>query len=557
MVRSKNLGVPVVVALVLLYFPSLNFNFLSDDRENILHNIYFHPMNWENLVHFWQQAFNSLFIPIPYTFWGAIVKLSEGRELSPIPFHSLNLFLHAFNVLLVYWVLDRVTRVRAAAWFGAAIFALHPLQVESVVYITCLRDLLAANFSFIAICCFLKYCDTGTARRWHLAFLATLAYTCALLSKPSAVVTPIVALILAIGFCGIPLKRMRSVLGLWIGMSAGVIFLTRNVQAAYDYRRPFLNIVYGTDRIFVALDSLSFYVQKFFLPFSFSHDYGRTPRWLLEHGRGYWTWLIPCLAFGILFAFHPKRRLLIFSTLFFCVALLPNSGIVPFLFQNFSTVADHYAYFSVFGLVLGISCILTRDWKRWGWVGAIVLLFLVVQTKHYVPFWHDEKTLAAHAISLEPNLWYSHYLIAHTQLEEKDYESAAKELKRVIEINPYMPRMYGLLMNACKKLNRPQEVEFYKQQLRKYDLALYLRLGDECFERKDYAVALNFYLNMEKSHPDSAEVHYKVARVKLAQGLVSEAVSELKTALAVNPNFDIARDRLELVQQWYHAPELD
>jgi hypothetical protein len=207
---------------------------LWDDNTNIVDNPGLRSVTLDHILVFWRAPYAHLYIPLTYTLWALTAAVSQwvtpqpsgGVSLDPQLFHSLNLLVHLLSVLVVWRIvrllLDRTvregqnpvsgharTRLEWAACGGALLFAVHPLQVEAVAWVTGFKDVLGGCLSFVAIWQYLQYASgsvdvassgkpaRGQVRRtWIHYGCATGAFVLALLAKPTAVVVPVVAWLL-------------------------------------------------------------------------------------------------------------------------------------------------------------------------------------------------------------------------------------------------------------------------------------------------------------------------------------------------------------------------
>lgn len=300
----------------------------------------------------WSDPLDMLYIPVTYSFWALLWKASAGQ---PWLFHAANIALHSINTLLVLRIGTRLAgsdsaRRMSAAVLGAAMFALHPLQVEPVAWVTCGRDLLAAACALGTLAILL---DGDSPQR---LVVATAVFVFGLLSKPTIAVAPIgfAAIILA---AGLGSRRRLTALGLWLVPAVGAVLVNKAIQQqAADLRRVAVSL---PERAWVVCDSLAFYAAKLVWPHPLAADYGRTP------SRALATFPSP-LGLGILTVssvlvmrelLRGRRVLpgLVAAALIFSA---PTLGVVPFQAQGISTVADRYAY-------LAIACI--------AWIIAVVM----------------------------------------------------------------------------------------------------------------------------------------------------------------------------------------
>src|SRR5271155_3711469 len=201
-------GLALIALVVCVFARSIYFDFVGfDDFLHIVNNPYFHPVTIEHLKVFWQSSYRGVYMPVTYSLWGLLAKVGElptpdehGIRFNPYLFHAVNVLLHIINVLLVWRILLRLVKQSLPALAGAAIFALHPLQIEAVVWISSTKDVLGAAFLLGAILFYLRFsqCEAenrGKARWWNYA-LASGCFILGVLSKSTVLVTPLLLLIL-------------------------------------------------------------------------------------------------------------------------------------------------------------------------------------------------------------------------------------------------------------------------------------------------------------------------------------------------------------------------
>ena len=353
--------------------------------------------------------------------------------LSPIPFHALCIALHALNTVAVHMLLRRLLGAGAAVAAGAALFAIHPLQVEPVVWASGLKDVLCATFALGALLALVRAPEgTSAERRWAAFGGATALYTLALLTKPAAAGLPFVAFALE----GVVLRRPRArVVGTfltWVLLGIPLLWVTYHAQPV----SPEVAGVPMLARPLVALDAIGFYLAKLLLPLDLAIDYGRKPYRILYDPR---TFLHLALALGALaacwWAAH-RNRLFLAAGLSFVGALLPVLGLVPFVFQNFSTVADRYAYLAMFGPALALAAALrssaTAVYRPVWLLLALLALRSAVQTR----VWGDEPTLFSHAVDINPASYLAHANLAQVLRDAGQPAEALRHARQAEAIEP-------------------------------------------------------------------------------------------------------------------------
>lgn len=404
----------LVASVVAVYGQTARHELLTwDDLQHIVANPNVNPPSWAGVARSWREPYWGLYAPLSYTWFAAEAALALRRapdgttRLDPAVFHLGNVLLHAGSTLLVYWLLRRLLArsfAPAACWTparaspsaialescasqapatptgapsaaspatilacgaAAALFALHPVQVESVAWVSEGRGLLCAFWSLVALWQWVVYWQSGDGRaavRHYAA--ATAAYVLALLSKPAAVAVPLMAGVLAVGWFPAPSSAeasgrswraaARSLAPWFVGAAAWTV-LTKLLQpdADADFVAPWWA------RPLVAGDALAFYLSKLVAPWGLCPDYGRSPRWVMAQGTFYVAWLVPAALVASLACLRGRRVWL--TAVGLSVAwLVPVLGFVPFEYQRISTVADRYLYLAMFGPALALAWLLRQ-----------------------------------------------------------------------------------------------------------------------------------------------------------------------------------------------------
>lgn len=448
------LGVVLVVVTAAVFHRVVGFEFLSwDDDQHIVDNEYYAPVSFKNLLHFWGYSYIYMYIPVSYTFWGLEAWLSQfwpsanpADKFNPALFHLTNLLIHAGNVLLAYRLMWRFVRNAPAAFLGALLFAVHPLQVESVAWIGETRGLLAAFFSLLAVG---RYCDFAGVdpeqgifaerrydpphRRKRDFVWATLYFALALLSKPSAASLP--AIVAAVDVLLLR-RRWQDTLrwtALWFVMAAGITGLTKSYQkTSMIYGRSVRDL---SDRPFVAGDAYAFYLRKLAWPDRLAFDYARTPFEAMSTPTYYYAWALP-VGIAALLALSPRRRIWLGCYAIFILAILPVSGVVPFLYQSISTVADRYMYVPLvgFGLLLAAWTATRRNPALIAAVAGLLLGLAAHRTFEQTEHWRDDWHVFRQGLAVTPTSYTSHLHLGNRLRREKQSELAIEHYRRMLEL---------------------------------------------------------------------------------------------------------------------------
>jgi hypothetical protein len=431
------------VVTAALYWNTRSYDFVWDDHlVNLSGNP---PLLDDDYGFFWAHPYAGLYAPVTYTTWIWIKHISQDardgdRVLVPEGFRTANILLHATNAVLVLYLLYLLAGSPWIAFAGSLLFAVHPFQVEPVVWITEYRGLLSSGFCLTALALYCRYRQTGSGRHLLVA-VATVFYLLALLSKPTAIVAPLAAVAID-AFVFRPPGRPRWIVPvLWMIPAALVIWLTQSAQPAnQDAVRPSVLL-----RPFVAADAVVFYLGKLIAPMHLSVMYGRTPPAVLQSWQAYVLWPIPLAMLGLAWMWRRTRPLLALGMVIVMIGIAPVSGLVPFNAQNDSTVADRYFYFSMFGVALAVTSVLIRAKQpRWIWIGtAAVASVLIALNLTQQPVWQSDLTLWDHASAEYPNQPQVHNNYGVALQGEGRHDDAIDQFNIALAIRPSFADAYG------------------------------------------------------------------------------------------------------------------
>jgi len=454
----------VFAAVLALFSPAIHYSFVSwDDDRNVFANPQLNPaVTLEGSGQFWTMPYYALYTPLTYTFWalcGIAARLPQAvpvlgdatpTTLDARAYHLLGIVCHAMAAVVVFLLLKSLTRRTAAAAVGALLWAVHPVQVESVAWVTGGNNVFSGLFSLLALWLFVQGARAreGDVRRAlgaaHFT-AATLALTAALLCKPTAAATPLVAAALAVLVLRLPIRRWASLLALWTALAATALVVTRITSAGGSDAAAAASPVWG--RPIVALDALAFSTAKLVRPLPFAVDYGRTPAWVLRHPVAYVNAvaIMIAIAAALCLAVRRDNRWPAASLMLFALGQLPTLGLVPFYFNAVSTVADRYLYLAMIGPALGLSAAVgaaeARAASARASVSAVAPALLLVglfagQTALTLPVWHDSLTLFTQTVAVNPDSRIGHYNRANALASAGRYCDAEAEYRTVLRRYP-------------------------------------------------------------------------------------------------------------------------
>ncbi len=468
----------LTVVVLLVFWPSRGASFLLwDDNINTYRNPWYQPLTWSNTLRFWLHPYNSTYRPLVHLAWAALCWLSLQGAPQTIPgggqtffdagvFHDANLLLHVVNVLLVWRLACRFTPNPWAAAGGTLLFAIHPVQVESVCWVTGFNELLCATLCLLSLTCYLNWlgdpAGPATAAdaikegrgpkphpgnwKWHAASAGWFAL--ALLVKPAAVALPLVLWSFqALIYRHTRARTMRA-LGPWL--VAGAIWSAVTALAHPAEHAGMENPLWT--RPLVAGDALAFYASKLLAPWPLGIDYGRTPWAVLATG---WIWLEGLVPLGLgwwVWRLHRGARgpnatwpLLVYWGV--VAWLLPVCGLKPFHFQLvYSTVADRYLYFALVPAAMGVARAL--DTARWRVALPLyAALALIWGTLSFVQAgtWQNNYSVFEHASRVNPGSWMAHANLGSAYDTDGNKSAAKTEFLAALQSNPRLWQMHVML----------------------------------------------------------------------------------------------------------------
>ncbi|HEX4713746.1 MAG TPA: hypothetical protein VH164_02340, partial [Ktedonobacteraceae bacterium] len=447
------LGLLLAIVTAAVYYQVHAHPFLgADDYFYIVENTHVQAgLRWSTV----QWAFTTLAM----VNWIPIIWLSHAADyqmfgLNPSGHHIVNVVLHAFNAALLFWVLKRATGYTGRSFMVAALFALHPINVEPVVWIAELKTMLSTTFLLLALGAYRWYAEEPRLSRYTVVVLL---FALALMSKPQVIMLPLVLLLWDYW----PLRRMfppsqrsveeeehataypgRSIRWLVIeklpllALAALDGLITLKVQGAHP---RYWSAVYShAVRLENAIVAYARYVGKALWPAWLSIDYphpgGSLTAWQISGA------LLLLVVITALVLLHWHERYLVVGWFWFLLTLLPMIGLVQVGTQ---AMQDRYAYDSFVGLFIMV-CWGVASWAKerhisvpWlAGASAAVLLALTMVTIRQIGYWQDTFTLYSHAARVVRNNWEAEDVIAEELTKQGDPASAMQHYYTANAINP-------------------------------------------------------------------------------------------------------------------------
>lgn len=521
------IGVLLIVATLGVYWNVLTFSFINlDDPDYVSYNSRVQDgLSLQNVT--WAFTTVELGTWHPLT-WLSLMLDYRLYHLNAGGYHCTNLILHIASTLLLFISLKRMTNARWPSAFVAALFALHPLHVESVAWVSERKDVLSAFFWMLTISAYAYYAERSSRARYALILVS---YTLGLMSKPMLVTLPLVLLLLDYW----PLNRYPSSSDTGsekntINTQKGLSLLTEKLPlfflsfvfsllAYYSQSRSGAITPISVElRISNAVVSYTRYLGKTIWPQDLAVFYPSTGTWTL------WETSLPlsliiAVIFLCLMGFRRYPYLMV-GWLWYVVTLAPVSGIIQIGYQS---LADRYTYIPLIGIFIMFTWGSIDVLKRQSYsiqrvipLYAIILFVLMLVTCIQVQYWKDSKRLFTHALEVTHDNFVANGSLGLAYLDTGDLARADYYLREALRINP----RYAV---AYQNLGR---IDY---RLKKWDAA---------------AAHFRESLKWESNFINKAKGHNNLGVSLLMKGNIDEAMDEFKNAIEVNP--DLERAKLNL-----------
>jgi hypothetical protein len=405
--KNKNSLYKIILALLCfgVYFKAVNYGMLFDDRLHFIDSPYMQTLSWSNLLHFWKEPFQGMYIPVAYNFWLVINTLGkilrpEYVEHSPAFLHLANVIIHSFNTLLVFILFKRWNLKPIAAFMGAVFFAIHPLQVESVVWISEFRGVLSAFFGLMALIMVDRALDLNR-HKWIYLIFATILFGAGLLSKPSAVIFPLMLMVLHFSKIHKDSKNRTAVIStfvVWVLIIVPIYLVTKGEQK--DNLIMFVPDM--LQRLMLMGDTYGFYISKVLLPLNLA-IYDRRPQYVVENLMWFNNTLIFVLTATLVGLLGRRYMFLTKGFLLFIVAVAPISGVITFVYQNWSGTADRYMYMPILGWCYIAAVVIHKSGLVIRVSGFLLASLYLAFAQGYMKNWEDENLFWAYTYSKSPD----------------------------------------------------------------------------------------------------------------------------------------------------------
>jgi tetratricopeptide (TPR) repeat protein len=545
------LGILLVVATMVAYQPAWHAGFIWDDDQYVTANPLLTAA--DGLRRIWFSGDSpSQYFPLTYTtfylersLWG----------LNPAGYHVVNLMLHAANVLLVWRLLGRL-RV-PGAWLAAGIFALHPVQVESVAWITERKNVLMGFFFLLTLLAWIKFIGEQCKHPWRCYVLALVSYVVALSAKTTACTLP-AALLLILWLKRMPINwRRLAQIAPFLAMGIGMGLVTVGWERHHQGTQGQFFQMGLVERVLLAGRAGWFYAGKLLWPANLTFSY---PRWMISaHDPRAYAWMLATAALGLVIWRVRGRagRGVEVALVYFAATLCPVLGFIMLYTFRYSFVADHYQYLACIGPIAlaaaGIHAWPGHFRKERQFLEpvlcAAVLLVLGTLTWEQCGMYANDEKLWQQTIRQNPGCWMAYNWLG-LDLEQRGKEDEAIAcFQTALHINPEGAETHNNLGQAMlqKGLLDQAIAHFQKSlQLEPYYKETHINLGHALVQEGRADEAMAQYREALKIDPHYAEAHNNLGNALLQSGHPDEAIAHFQQALQSRPDYAEAHNNLSI-----------
>jgi Flp pilus assembly protein TadD len=530
----------LAVVTILAYQHTWRGGFLWDDDAYIINNeLLTAPDGWQRI--WFSLDSPSQYFPLTYStfrvehaLWG----------LNTTGYHWVNLLLHVGNALLVWTVLARL-RV-PGSWLAALIFALHPVQVESVAWITERKNVLMAFFFLLTLLAWIAFVDERTRRQWIFYCLALIFYVLALSAKATACTLPAALfLILWLQKKPITMRRLIQIVPfvmLGVGMGLLAVWWERYHQGTNRAVFTFLSPI---ERILVASRAVWFYLSKIFWPSNLTFIY---PRWNISTGDLFdYIWLLAGIAAGVAICFLRRYfgRSVEVAAVFFVATLSPVLGFIMLFTFRYTFVADHYQYLACIGpIALASAGIVSLSDKFTQYRAVIMSAALLVVATLGTLTWRqaatytDVETLWRTTLAKNPECWMAHTNLGLALFQKGEIDNAIAHYRSALQMQPdWWDAEYNLGAALLAKGQVDEAIPHCEKAvaMRSTDPDAQVSLGNALLQKGRIDEAIAHYQKAMMLHPDHFLARYWLGHALLEKGELDGAIQVCRSALLLRP----------------------
>ncbi|HVU85887.1 MAG TPA: tetratricopeptide repeat protein [Pirellulales bacterium] len=551
-------GVLLVAIVVLVYWPALDNGFVSDDSWFV-----FGISKLNTLAGLRDLWFKPGTAP-QYNPLAQSVLWIENRICGTEPrlYHAVNIGLHAGVSLLLWRLLVRLSV--PGAWLAAAIFAVHPVQVETVAWASEIKNLLSALFALLSILAYLRFSPPDDPRalapdapaegsRWLFYVASLVLYAAAVLAKSATLTMPAVVLVIFWWKRGrVELRDVARLVPFFvIGLALATITI-RLEKTAIGAEGPEWDFLL-VDRVLIAGRAVWFYAAKLAWPYPLTITY---PRWQIDASAA-WQYLFPAAAVALVVGLWSARRRIgrgpLAAVLIFGGVLTPALGFFDVYWFLYSFVADHFQYHASMALIalavagaVRVAGSFSANGDRPAVAAAAgLLLVLGALSRHDTYAYKDNETIIRNNVAKNPGAWAGHHNLGDWLRDHNQHQEALAQYQEAARLFPQHNLLHNKIGQEFEALGRTDEaVAEFERALEDYldvdqqyiahsHLVQLLKASRRMNEMRMHAAAALRIAALRL--PDNAQVQEDAGATFLAFGQLDESEQYLRKAVALNP----------------------
>src|SRR6266852_2832549 len=527
------------ILTILVYRPVSHGGFIWDDDAYVTENALLTAPDGLRRIWFSLDA-PSQYFPLVYTAF----RIERGLwDLNPTGYHWVNLLLHVANALLVWRLLVRLKV--PGAWLAAAIFALHPVQVESVAWITERKNVLMGFFFLLTLLAWIAFVDERTKRPWRFYGLALILYALALSAKTTACILP-AALLLILWSQKKPINKRRlnqvvPFLIMGIGMGLLAVWWERYHQGT----RGVLFALGPIERLLIASRAVWFYLSKLIWPSNLTFIY---PKWNISPAYPLdYAWLLTGIVLCAVIYFMRRYvgRSVEVAAAFFVATLSPVLGFIMLYTFRYTFVADHYQYLACIGPIALVSAgvvsladVLKQSRPLVRSAALCVVAVLAVLTWRQATMYADIEALWRTTLVRNPGCWMAHNNLGIVLFQKGQTDEAIGHYRATLEMQPdFWDAEYNLGIALLSKGEVDEAILYCEKAVAKEpnDPDARVALANALLQKKRIDDAIVHYQKAVAMRPDYFLARYGLGHALLEKGQLSAAIEHCRAALLIRP----------------------
>jgi Flp pilus assembly protein TadD len=550
----------IVLAGLWIYSPAYHGDWLWDDDQLLTANPVVQSGSLQGLAKLWFNPDGADFFPLSYTALWAQWPFFKNQ---PTGYHVTTILLHITGSLLLWALLARM-RI-PGAWLSSLIFAIHPVCVESVAWVSETKNTLSLPLFLLCCLCWIVQDEaTEGPRRARFYVLSMACFLLAMLAKTSMVALPVVLLLHAWwkrGRVSVD-DAVRAAPFFLISIVLGII--TCRYQWGRAIGAETIPVGGAASRIATAGMAILFYLKQIVWPLNLLPIY---PRWEVDPPK-VWQFLAWPVIGGAAAWIWANRgtaerpgwgRHAVFGLGFFLLMVLPVLGFVTISYMRITWVADHFIYLPMIGVVALIGAATTRWYERADASsqpliaagGTIALAAGMLLAFRYANAWASEDALWTHTLKTNHDAWQAHNRLGAKKFSRGDIEGGFYHFTQSTRLRPDLGETHNNLGSALSAKGRLDEAikEFAEAcRLTPHVPAMQVNLANSLFQAGRFTEAGERFRLMLEKEPDNPALLNNYAVTLYRQGNKEEAIKLFVRALEINPNLKDAREGLAVAR---------